>query len=74
MLDRAGAFWWARDAVDTRIVSQTRTTTGTLINYPDSTEWNNLWNAAQVNGPSGWDTDRDGMPNAWESANGLNEH
>ncbi|MCF6471277.1 hypothetical protein FAF44_23190 [Nonomuraea sp. MG754425] len=72
VLDRAGAFWWARDAVDTRIVSQTRTTTGTLINYPNSTEWNNLWNAAQVNSPSGWDTDRDGMPDTWETANGLN--
>ncbi|MFI5916844.1 cellulose binding domain-containing protein [Dactylosporangium sp. NPDC051541] len=72
VLNQAGAFWWARDAVDTRVVSETRTTTGTLINYPNSTEWNNLWNASAVSAPSGWDTDRDGMPNAWESANGLN--
>ncbi|WP_238008502.1 cellulose binding domain-containing protein [Dactylosporangium sp. AC04546] len=72
VLDNAGAFWWARDAVDTRIVGETRTTTGTLINAPNATEWNNLWNAAQVNSPGGWDTDRDGMPNAWERANGLN--
>jgi hypothetical protein len=66
------AFWWARDAVDTRIVSETRTTSGGIINNPNSTEWNNLWNAAQVNRASGWDTDRDGMPNSWETANGLN--
>ncbi|MER7283420.1 cellulose binding domain-containing protein [Dactylosporangium sp. NPDC000244] len=72
ILDRAGAFWWSRDAVDTRVVSETRTTTGTLIDYPNATEWNSLWNAAPVNAPSGWDTDRDGMPNAWEIANGLN--
>ncbi|GAA1827605.1 hypothetical protein GCM10009682_53590 [Luedemannella flava] len=25
-----------------------------------------------MSAPSGWDTDRDGMPNAWESANGFN--
>ncbi|MEV6304330.1 RICIN domain-containing protein [Actinoplanes sp. NPDC051861] len=72
VLDRAGAFWWARDAVDARIVSETRSTTGTLISYPNSSQWNALWNAGQVSGPSGWDTDRDGMPNSWETANGFN--
>ncbi|MBM2620308.1 cellulose binding domain-containing protein [Actinoplanes sp. LDG1-06] len=72
VLDRAGAFWWARDAVDTRIVSETRTTSGTLISNYNSSQWNALWNASATNAPSGWDTDRDGMPNTWESANGLN--
>ncbi|MDI1465383.1 cellulose binding domain-containing protein [Catellatospora sp. KI3] len=72
VLDGAGAFWWARDAVDTRVVSETRSTSGSVVNEPNSTEWSNLWNAGQVNSPSGWDTDRDGMPNAWETAGGLN--
>ncbi|MBL7258063.1 cellulose binding domain-containing protein [Actinoplanes sp. LDG1-01] len=72
VLDGAGAFWWARDAVDSRIVSETRTTSGTLISNYNTSQWNALWNAAAVNSPSGWDTDRDGMPNTWESANGLN--
>ncbi|MCP2327333.1 pectate lyase [Hamadaea flava] len=72
VLDSSGAFWWARDAVDTRVISDTRSTSGSVINDPNSTEWNNLWNAAQVSSPSGWDTDRDGMPNAWEAAAGLN--
>ncbi|GGN65268.1 pectate lyase [Actinoplanes lobatus] len=72
VLNNAGAFWWARDAVDTRVVTETRNTSGGVINDPNATEWNNLWNASQVSSPSGWDTDRDGMPNAWESANGLN--
>jgi hypothetical protein len=71
VLDRAGAFWWSRDAVDTRVVSETRTTSGAVINHANATEWNNLWNAAQVTAPGGWDTDRDGMPNTWETANGL---
>ncbi|MEV4136013.1 cellulose binding domain-containing protein [Dactylosporangium sp. NPDC049742] len=71
VLDRAGAFWWARDAVDTRIVAETRTTSGGLINAPNAGEWSALWNAAQVGRPGGWDTDRDGMPDAWESASGL---
>ncbi|BEL03936.1 pectate lyase [Actinoplanes sichuanensis] len=72
VLNNSGAFWWARDAVDTRVISETRSTSGAVIDDPNSTEWNNLWNAAQVNSPSGWDTDRDGMPDTWESANGLN--
>ncbi|WP_239133234.1 cellulose binding domain-containing protein [Paractinoplanes durhamensis] len=72
VLNQAGAFWWARDAVDTRVVSETRSTSGGVVNEANATEWNNLWNAAQVSRPSGWDTDRDGMPDAWETASGLN--
>ncbi|GAA2693478.1 hypothetical protein GCM10010428_71710 [Actinosynnema pretiosum subsp. pretiosum] len=72
VLSGSGAFWWARDAVDTRIVAETRTTSGGIVNEYNQSEWNAIWNAAQVSAPSGWDTDRDGMPNAWESANGLN--
>ncbi|GAA1593330.1 RICIN domain-containing protein [Actinoplanes couchii] len=72
VLNRSGAFWWSRDPVDTRIVSETRSTSGGIVTAANSTEWNNLWNAGQVSRASGWDTDRDGMPNTWESANGLN--
>lgn len=72
VLDRAGAFWWSRDAVDSRIVAETRSTSGTFVDAPNAGEWNTLWNATQVGRASGWDTDNDGMPNAWESANGLN--
>ncbi|WP_434739283.1 cellulose binding domain-containing protein [Micromonospora sp. SH-82] len=72
VLDGAGAFWWARDAVDTRVIRETRSTSGAVPTEADPTEWNTLWNAPQVNRPSGWDTDRDGMPNAWETAVGLN--
>ncbi|GIM92145.1 hypothetical protein [Paractinoplanes toevensis] len=72
VLNQAGAFWWARDAVDTRVVSETRSTSGGIIKNANATEWNALWNAAAVSAPSGWDTDRDGMPDAWEKASGLN--
>ncbi|HEY7089466.1 MAG TPA: LamG-like jellyroll fold domain-containing protein [Tepidisphaeraceae bacterium] len=72
VLDYSGAFWWARDAVDTRIINDTRTTSGNIIDYPDATEWNNAWNAPSFTRPAGWDTDGDGMPNDWETTNGLN--
>ena len=72
VLDRAGAFWWSRDAVDARIVSETRSTSGGIIANYNTAEWDALWNAAPVNVPSGWDTDGDGMPDTWESAHRLN--
>jgi hypothetical protein len=72
VLDYSGAFWWARDAVDSQIINDTRTTSGNIIDYPDSTQWNNAWNAPSFTRPAGWDTDGDGIPNDWEIANGLN--
>jgi autotransporter-associated beta strand protein len=72
VLDSAGAFWWDRDVVDTRIVAETRSTSGTIVNYPVAAEWNSVWNAPSSSRPATWDTDRDGMPNDWEVAHGLN--
>ncbi len=77
-----------RDAVDARNMEETLTGTTTytgaivnragildVINDPDGTE-----NPATASfpalvsetRPAGWDTDGDGMPDAWETANGLN--
>jgi hypothetical protein len=72
VLSNAGAFWWSRDAVDTRVIVETKSTSGAVVDNYNATEWNNLWNASQVSRASGWDTDRDGIPDAWETANGLN--
>jgi pectate lyase len=72
VLARSGAFYWSRDAVDTRVINETKNTSGGVVNNANSTEWNNLWNASSVSRAGGWDTDKDGMPDAWESANGLN--
>ena len=69
VLARAGASL-VRDAVDQRIVADVRQRGGKLIN-----------SQAEVGGwpvlnskPAPLDTDRDGMPDAWERAHGLNAH
>lgn len=72
VLNNVGANYPSRDSVDSRLVSEVKTwgTTGELIS--DET-------ASPMNGPgyiaSGTkltDTDGDGIPDAWEQANGLN--
>lgn len=71
VLDDAGATFPVRDAVDTRIIAGVRNQTGAIIN-----------NMAAIGGfptaayptiarPAGYDTDQDGMPNAWELLMGL---
>jgi hypothetical protein len=68
VLDSAGAIRPRRDAVDTRIVDDVQKRTGKIINSPaDVGGWPEL---ASVPPPA--DTDRDGMPDAWEVAHKLN--
>jgi pectate lyase len=71
VLDYAGATFPARDSVDSRVIAGVRNQTGTVPNnlgsvggfptgaYPTSAR------------PAGYDTDLDGMPNAWEVLMGL---
>lgn len=77
-----------RDAVDARYVSETTNGTVTYtgatsktsgiidkINDPDGTEDTSTASYPTLEStsrPSGFDTDGDGMPDAWETANGLN--
>jgi hypothetical protein len=81
VLDHAGAFWWNRDLVDTRLVNDVRNNTGMLINsQKDRKDPNGI-----LTDPNGylilpvvppraadWDTDQDGMPNFWETWYGSN--
>ncbi len=64
VLAQAGAFWWNRDSVDTRLVNDVINNTGGIIDSQD-----------EVGGypvipveyrPTGFDTDMDGMPSYWE--------
>ena len=66
---RAGAFWWDRDAVDARLVSDTLNQTGHFVTDPSDVGG---WDPTGTVRPAGFDRDRDGMSDAWEAAHGLN--
>ncbi|MDB5325575.1 MAG: cellulose-binding family, partial [Phycisphaerales bacterium] len=69
VLNYSGAFWWQRDGIDARIVNDTRTFRGGNIRYAEDVGgWINV---AEVRRPKDFDTDGDGMPDAWEIAHGL---
>jgi hypothetical protein len=78
VLQNAGAILPARDTLDERIVMNVRDRTGRVIDvqggYPHGTPYAatvNAWpNLISTTPPA--DTDHDGMPDAWETANGLN--
>ena len=81
---------YARDAVDARYMEETRTGTTTytgaiskragivdVINNPAGTEdptTASYPELASETRPADWDTDQDGMPDAWEDANGLDKN
>ncbi len=87
LLNKCGASLY-RDAVDSRNIEEIRTTTATytgpvtkkkgqldLINDPVGEQDNTLPSFPELKSEmreSTFDTDGDGMPDAWETANGLN--
>lgn len=72
----AGNFWWARDGIDARIVNNVRDMTnppnGVAAADPNAAELAALLATPTTTRAAGFDTDGDGMPNAWETAIGLN--
>src|SRR5690606_35587251 len=67
VLAQAGAIHPQRDAVDARIVQEVKTRTGGIIDHPDQVGgWPTL-----AAGTPPTDTDRDGMPDAWELQHGF---
>ncbi len=76
VLTYAGARWWSRGAVDARLASETRAGTGRIVAWADDpfnsstsegTEWRALRATPLTSRPAGFDTDGDGMPDAWET-------
>ncbi|HZZ27558.1 MAG TPA: PEP-CTERM sorting domain-containing protein [Pirellulales bacterium] len=86
VLNYAGANWNNRNSIDARLVNEVRTGTGKITAFNDpthGTDWNALLALRSVtNGGVGgtgamirsanFDSDGDGMPDAWEAAHGLN--
>lgn len=61
-----------RDALDSRIVNDVRNGSGKLIDSPSEAGGYPL--IEEIHRPENYDTDRDGMPNDWEDANGLDKN
>jgi hypothetical protein len=78
VLAGAGCVLPARDTLDQRIINNVRNRTGRLIDvqggYPHGTPYSTSQTAWPVLtcGAAPVDTDHDGMPDTWETANGLN--
>ncbi len=78
VLANAGATLPRRDTLDRRILNDVIWRTGRIIDvqggYPHGTPFDQTISAWPVlkSKPAPTDTDNDGMPDAWETANGLN--
>ena len=76
VIDHVGNWWWDREAIDQRIVNNVKGNTGPPGGVgaaaPNATELANLLATPTATRPSGWDSDGDGMSDAWERAHGLN--
>ncbi len=76
VINYVGNYWWNREAIDSRIIGNvlngTNPADGVAANAPNSTELSNLLGTATTSRPAGYDTDNDGMPDAWETTVGLN--
>lgn len=78
VLNDVGANRPQRDSVDSRVVSEVNNRTGLArlnsVGAPNSVNHPNDVGGFPViaNGTPSTDSDNDGMPNSWESANGLN--
>jgi hypothetical protein len=80
VLKGAGAVLPNRDTLDERIVNEVKTRTGRMIDvqggYPHGTPYDQTLNAwpALHSLPAPKDSDSDGMPDDWETKNGLNSN
>ena len=80
VLEYVGSRYWERGAIDQRLVADVRAGTGKIVAWADDpfnasadegTEWRTLVATPAISRPAGFDTDRDGMPDAWEVDHAL---
>ncbi len=69
VLAQAGATYPYRDAIDARVVAETRTDSGRYVNTEDEVGGYPAKESVRV---ASFDTDMDGIPDTWETAHGLN--
>jgi hypothetical protein len=68
-----GMFPWARGSTDQRLITEVLSYGGVSgQTAPNAPEYNALLAAGTTTRAAGWDTDNDGMPNAWETLRGFN--
>lgn len=73
ILGKAGATYPVRDAQDARLVSEVKNGEGRYINTEHEVGgYLSEGGVIVEQRPVDWDSDADGMPNAWEQAKGLN--
>ena len=80
VLEQAGARPWDRSPLARRVVSEVRSGEGRIVAWADDpfdddptegVEWRALVNLEPTTHPTDYDSDRDGMPDAWERARDL---
>ena len=64
VVETAGAFYWNRDAVDSRLITELLMQQGRIVNSQNEVGGYPL--LPTIMRASDWDIDGDGMPNAWE--------
>lgn len=81
VLDYAGSRYDNRGPIEQRLVAESRAGSGRIIAWADDpfnssssegVEWRTLMATPMTARPAGFDTDADGMPDAWETTNGTN--
>lgn len=74
IVDYVGNFWWAREAIDTRVISNLTNFTGVPIGAaaPIASELSALLATPMTTHAAGYDLDNDGMQDTWETLHGGN--
>jgi hypothetical protein len=72
IVNYVGNYWWARDAIDARVISNVSNFTGVPLgaSEPIASELSGLLAAPMTSHAAGYDVDNDGMADAWETLHG----